>query len=178
MPLDIRPYLPGDHDAVVALVLAIQRDEFGIPITAEEQPDLLDIPRHYQQGLGNFWVALDREEIVGTIGLLDIGPGDAALRKMFVAPSHRGAPHRAGSALLATCLDWSRQHHLTRVILGTTEQFQAAHRFYEKAGFRPILPGNLPAHFPRMRLDTRFYWISPQEESGAAPTDQADGAAL
>ena len=43
------------------------------------------------------------------------------------------------------------------ILLGTTEQFQAAHRFYEKHGFTPVPQDDLPPHFPRMRLDTRFY---------------------
>ena len=38
-----------------------------------DQPDLLQIPQFYQSGAGNFWVALDGEEVVGTVALLDIG---------------------------------------------------------------------------------------------------------
>ncbi|MGH7499689.1 MAG: GNAT family N-acetyltransferase [Gemmatimonadales bacterium] len=157
MPVEIRPFVPSDRDAAVTLVLGIQRDEFGIPIAAEDQPDLLDVPRHYQTGCGNFWVAADDDTVVGTIGLLDIGHGHGALRKMFVAPSHRGAGHGIGVALLDTLLGWAREKGVTHVFLGTTEQFKAAHRFYEKTGFAELPAEELPAHFPRMRLDTKFY---------------------
>lgn len=157
MPFEIRPFAPLDRDAAVALVLGIQRDEFGIPITAEDQPDLLDVPRHYQKGGGNFWVAADGGAIVATIGLLDIGHGHGALRKMFVAPSHRGAVHGVAAALLGTLLEWAGAHGMTHVFLGTTENFKAAHRFYEKTGFSELSATDLPAHFPRMRFDTKFY---------------------
>ena len=33
----------------------------------------------------------------------------------------------------------------------------AAHRFYEKQGFTLIDPAELPASFPRMAVDSRFY---------------------
>ncbi len=157
MAMLIRPFAPPDRDAAIALVLGIQRDEFGIPISAEEQPDLLDVPRHYQRGTGNFWVATDDDLLIGTIGLLDIGHRDGALRKMFVAPSHRGAAHGVGAALLKTLLGWAGQKGMTRIFLGTAEQLKAAHRFYEKTGFAELPAADLPAHFPRMRLDTKFY---------------------
>ena len=34
-------------------VKKIQRDEFGVPIAVEDQPDLLDIPGFYQLGGDN-----------------------------------------------------------------------------------------------------------------------------
>ena len=42
--------------------------------------------------------------------------------------------------------------------LGTTERLVAAHRFYEKNGFVQVAPESLPKAFPRMSLDTRFYY--------------------
>jgi predicted N-acetyltransferase YhbS len=41
--------------------------------------------------------------------------------------------------------------------LGTTAKFLAAHRFYEKNGFREIAQTELPASFPVMTVDTKFY---------------------
>jgi acetyltransferase (GNAT) family protein len=91
MPAIVRHFISQDADSVQRLVLGIQREEFGVAVTLEEQPDLRDIPTYYQKDHGAFWVAVDGPELVGTIGLLDIGHGQGALRKMFVAPSHRGA---------------------------------------------------------------------------------------
>jgi GNAT superfamily N-acetyltransferase len=139
---------------VQRLVLGIQREEFGVPVTLEEQPDLRDVPGHYLQRGGGFWVACDGDTVVGTIGLLDIGHAHGALRKMFVAPAHRGAARGVGAALLRTCLDAAAAAGMTDVWLGTTESFRAAHRFYEKSGFVEVPVDDLPAHFPRMRLDT------------------------
>ncbi len=73
-PPDIRPYEDRDRDAVISLVLPIQREEFGVEITAEEQPDLVDIPKFVRRGAGEFWVALEGERIVGTAALLEVIP--------------------------------------------------------------------------------------------------------
>jgi GNAT superfamily N-acetyltransferase len=157
VPPIVRQFVAEDADRMQRLILGIQREEFGVPVTLEEQPDLRDIPTYYQKDHGAFWVAVDGSELVGTIGLLDIGHGQGALRTMFVAPSHRGAAVGVGATLLRACLDHAATAGMHDVLLGTTEQFRAAYRFYEKWGFVQIPRQSLPDHFPRMRLDTRFY---------------------
>ena len=104
MPVAIASFAPEDAAGVIALILPIQQQEFDIPITAADQPDLAAIPSFYQSGAGGFWVAKDAGAVVGTIGLKDIGAGRAALRKMFVGPAHRGAAHGVAQALLDTAL--------------------------------------------------------------------------
>ncbi len=76
--------------SVADMIVHIQQEEYGIPITREQQPDLQDIAGFYQQGNGNFWLAYIGEQVVGTIALLDIGQQQVALRKMFVHQDYRG----------------------------------------------------------------------------------------
>jgi len=154
----VRRFAADDAAAVLALILSIQREEFGFPITAADQPDLAVIPDFYQTGSGDFWVAELDGEIVGTIALTDIGGRAAALRKMFVAPEGRGEAG-AARALLETALKHARALALTDLYLGTTDTFLAAHRFYEKNGFTRVAPDDLPPAFPRMAVDTRFYQL-------------------
>jgi N-acetylglutamate synthase-like GNAT family acetyltransferase len=157
MTIKIAPFQPAYAHGIAELILGIQQHEFGIPITLEEQPDLCDISGFYQQGSGNFWVAVCDERVVGTIALLDIGDGQSALRKMFVATDYRGARPGVAHQLLATLLNHARQERLREIYLGTTDKFLAAHRFYEKNGFKRIEPELLPARFPKMKVDSRFY---------------------
>ncbi|MGC8035309.1 GNAT family N-acetyltransferase, partial [Salmonella enterica] len=86
----------------------------------------------------NFWVAVDVGKVVGTISLLDIGNAQVALRKMFVAASHRGKEHGTAARLLEGAIAWARAQGVRQIFLGTTDKFLAAHRFYEKNGFRLI----------------------------------------
>ena len=167
--MDILPFEPRFADEVSRLIVSIQRGEFAIEITAEQQPDLADIPGFYQVRSGNFWVALAEGRVVGTISLLDIGSGQGALRKMFVHPdfrrSERGSERGSASGsepgtakrLLDALLAWARVRSFREIFLGTTAKFLAAHRFYEKNGFTVIPREALPPAFPVMVVDTRFY---------------------
>lgn len=155
--IEIVPYAPMHAAGVVSVILPIQQGEFGVPITLDAQPDLQDIPGYYQARAGNFWVAVSGDAVVGTIGLLDIGHRQGALRKMFVSASHRGAEHGVARRLLEELLAWAATHGLTDIFLGTTDKFLAAHRFYEKNGFAEVPRSALPAAFPVMAVDSKFY---------------------
>ena len=155
--LTIASFVAGDEDAIIDLIVPIQSVEFGIAITAGDQPDLRDITGFYLPARGGFWVARDGERIVDTIALKEFGEDQGALRKMFVAPDYRGAPYRLGQTLLDTLLTHARAVGLRRIMLGTTDAFLAAHRFYERNGFARIAKSDLPTGFPLAPVDTRFY---------------------
>ena len=158
MTFAIVPYADGDAAGVRDLILGIQQNEFGLPITWEDQPDLHDIAGWYWAGAGGFWVAKDQAgRVVGTIGLRDIGGGVGALRKMFAAREWRGPERRVAPALLDALLAHASAAGIKAILLGTTEAFRAAHRFYEKNGFRQVPASAVPDAFPRMSGDTRFY---------------------
>jgi N-acetylglutamate synthase-like GNAT family acetyltransferase len=142
---------------ILNLIVNIQQKEFGIDITAADQPDLCDIKDFYQKDKGNFWVALFNKEVIGTVSLLDIGHDQAALRKMFVNQGYRGKKYQVALALLNTLLNWAKVHKTREIYLGTTPKFLAAHRFYEKNGFNEIAKTSLPKAFPIMKVDTKFY---------------------
>ena len=155
--IEILPYTEQFLSGVVDVILPIQQSEFDIPITLDAQPDLLDIPAYYQQRNGNFWIALNGSEVVGTIALKDIGNREGALRKMFVKAKYRGATAGVSNNLLQVLLRWCEQKRFRHIYLGTTPKFLAAHRFYEKNGFTEVGKVELPDTFPVMAVDTKFY---------------------
>ena len=153
----IAPFSDVDQQGVLDVILPIQQREFGIPITAADQPDLTDIPEFYRSGTGGFWVARSNGKVVGTVGLKDIGSGQTALRKMFVAAPFRGRELGVAGRLLDVLLAHARAKGVAEVFLGTTDKFLAAHRFYEKKGFRELQKADLPRTFPVMAVDSKFY---------------------
>ncbi len=157
--MQISTYQAKYQTLIVDLILQIQREEFGLPITLDDQPDLLNIPTVYQQGDGNFWVALDSSQVIGTIAAIDIGNHQLALRKMFVASPYRGHSIKVGKQLLDALCSWATERRVCEIYLGTVEAFKAAHRFYEKHAFRRLDKFDLPAAFPMMQGDTRFYQL-------------------
>ena len=156
----IEIYQDNYKDRVIDLILNIQNEEFRIPITREQQPDLSKIPKYYQVNNGGFWIARLDEKIIGTIALLDIGNNKGALRKMFVDKNYRGKEFGVGQKLLNSLVAWARQKGVTEIFLGTTEKFIGAQRFYEKNGFIEFQKQDLPKEFPVMDVDVKFYRLT------------------
>lgn len=152
----IQTYLSKYQEQVIDLILEIQ-NEFNVPIPLEEQPGLLKIHEFYQKGNGNFWIAMDRDAVVGTMALVDIGNHQVALQKCFVRKDYRGKDIGIGQQLLNILLDWAKNQSVREIYLGTTEAYKAGHRFYEKNDFTEISKSQLPHNFPLLRFDTKFY---------------------
>lgn len=66
-------------------------------------------------------------------------------------------PSQVASRLLQHPFRGSVEHEVAAVYLGTTTNFLAAHRFYEKNGLVEIAPIAHPAAFPVMAVGTKFY---------------------
>ena len=153
--------LSNDHsENAVDLILPIQQIEFGVSITLQDQPDLLDIDGFYNQPGGVFLGAFREKQLIGTIALINVGHATGAIRKMFVKKEFRGKELGVAQQLLENLLDHSREKKITDVYLGSVVQMKAAHRFYERNGFKSIRKEDLPAYFPLMPNDNVFYHLS------------------
>ncbi|MFM9837143.1 MAG: GNAT family N-acetyltransferase [Cyclobacteriaceae bacterium] len=153
----VEAYEEKHQQGIVDLILPIQQQEFNVPITIQDQPDLQSIVSFYLKGNGNFWVALSHEQVVGTIAIVDIENDQVALRKMFVHREHRGKEKGVAQQLFDTLAAWCKQKAVKEVLLGTIDSMNAAHRFYTKNGFIEVLKADLPSNFPIMRVDNKFY---------------------
>ena len=155
--IQIQEFEAAYTESVIQLILNIQQNEFGVPITINDQQDLLTIESFYKKDNGNFWIALSDNKLIATIALIDIGNGEGTLRKMFVDQNFRGQQYGVAKLLLATLFSWAAHHQIHSIYLGTTEVLKASHRFYEKNNFLQIPKQHLPVNFPLMQVDTRFY---------------------
>jgi putative acetyltransferase len=159
MEISIETYKETYKQAIIDHILNIQLNEFQVPITAKDQPDLQIIPQFYQTNGGNFWVVTIEGQLVGTIALIPFGNKKGCIRKMFVHKDFRGKDYGIARLLLTTLLNWARIQGITDLYLGTIERLKAAIRFYEKNGFEWVEKGDLPDGFPLMAVDTHFYGL-------------------
>jgi N-acetylglutamate synthase-like GNAT family acetyltransferase len=155
--MQVSVYSREDEQAVIDLILDIQQNEFGVPVTIADQPDLLAVEDFYFKGHGHFWVIRESEKIVGTIALIDIGNRQSALRKMFVHKDYRGKEKGIGQQLLDHVIAWCKEKDIDEIYLGTFESLLAAQKFYIKNGFVAVEKKSLPASFPVMQVDNRFF---------------------
>ncbi|SEO67950.1 Acetyltransferase (GNAT) family protein [Flavobacterium sp. CF108] len=143
-------------NVIVDLILNIQQKEFNVPITIEDQPDLLTINDFYYASGGGFWGAFINEELVGTIALVKFEYNAAAIRKMFVKKEFRGKEFSIAQKLLETLITHSKENGIDDLYLGTVSILEAALRFYEKNDFVRIEKEKLPTAFPLMAPDNVF----------------------
>jgi N-acetylglutamate synthase-like GNAT family acetyltransferase len=112
---------------------------------------LLQIGKHYQENGGQFWLARVDGKVVGSIALIALENGRAALKKMFVAKDYRKTG--LGRQLVNTLVDFCKEEGIEEVYLGTTQRFVSAQQY----GFEKILKGSLPNDFPLLDVDDTFY---------------------
>lgn len=146
-------------EEIIDLVLNIQQKEFNVPITIEDQPDLMQIEDFYFANGGSFWGAFINGELVGTIALVKFDKKAAAVRKMFVKKEFRGKEHSIAQQLLEILLAYCQKNEIDKVYLGTVSILQAALRFYERNHFKIIEKELLPEKFPLMSADNVFCFL-------------------
>jgi GNAT superfamily N-acetyltransferase len=134
--MSIVPFEPGHADGFRSLVTETLL-EFGFEPDPAFDGDLDDPAATYAA----LWVAVDGDEVVGSVALCDLGGGTVELKRMYLRPNERG--RGLGRSLLTLALDWARANDVRIVRLDTSERMVAAQRLYEAYGFERV-PGNAP----------------------------------
>jgi len=165
MDIIIKTLNNQDSQAIIDTILPIQQVEFGVNITLNDQPDLLNIEEFYILKGGNFWGASVENEICGTIGILRFSKNAGAIRKMFVKREFRGKEQGIASTLLETLIQYCKANGIKDIYLGTIGTMDAAIRFYEKKGFVRVDKKDLPIDFPIMFTDDVFYHLTLQTDT-------------
>lgn len=156
--MNIVEYCEKYNEEIVELVLDIENNEAKINLSLEEQPDLMDIQGTFINNEGNFWVAIDKEEVIGTIGLVIKENHCGVLKKFFVRADWRSK--KLGLALYKTLLEYAKSKELESLILDTPSVAKAAHRFYECAGFHKVSARQLPVSYEYPDRDCDLYMLT------------------
>lgn len=160
--MQIIPYQNNSQNQaqLVDLINFCQNIEAQLNIKMAEQDDIFKIPTYYQKTGGNFWIALDKNQIVGSIALLPLDDNTAVLKKFFTYPQYRGQPHHLGAQLYQTLLSYAKLQSFHRIVLDTPEKETRSHYFYEKQGFQQVTPENFDANYPYPDRDSRLYVLT------------------
>ena len=134
--MEIIQYKDEFKEGAIGLILDIQNNEAKINLSISEQPDLLNIHEAYINNGGNFWMAIDNGQVVGTIALMRIDDEWSVLKKFFVHADYRS--QRVGLRLYEKLLEFARGKGYRHIILDTPSVATKSHSFYERAGFRRI----------------------------------------
>lgn len=142
--IKIISYKPELKDQVITLIKEVMEKEFGFPVNRQMDPYLYDIHTYFQKDGGNFWIAIDSQKVIGTLGFLNYYHGRGYLRAMCLHKEYR----RKGitTRLFQTLIHFAQRNNFKVIYLVTAEKMLAAIKFYEKVGFIRIdsLPKDMP----------------------------------
>lgn len=155
--MEIIKYQDKYKQQVIDLILHIQNDEAKIDLQIDEQPDLLDIEKHYFENGGDFLIAVDSDKVIGTFAYMNYGDGNAVLKKFFVDSEWRSK--KVGLALYEKLLDELKAKEYRYAVLDTPSVATKSHRFYERAGFKRISKEELPFHYEYPDRDSYLYLL-------------------
>lgn len=117
------------HQAGIDRMMEGIQAEFPVSITSPQSTRIYEV---YQLSDQKFWVALQQNKVVGTIGLSLFANDKAVLKRMMVDKHFRGTTFNTATLLLEESLNWAKQKGFKEIYLGTMEQFKAAQQFYLK----------------------------------------------
>jgi DNA-binding MarR family transcriptional regulator/GNAT superfamily N-acetyltransferase len=139
-PLILRPHRVGDMGWVVHREAVGYAQQFGWDETFEAlvAKIVADFIASFDPARERCWIAEVDGQNVGHIFLVrhPAQPGAAKLRLLFVEPCARATG--VGEALVNECIHFARSAGYRKVVLWTQSILTAAHRIYQKAGFRLV----------------------------------------
>jgi len=138
----VRPAGRADAPGVVGLIGRVYA-EYGFVYAPEvEVPDLFRFDEHYSAPRGAFFVVLERNAVVGSVGVERVDDDTAELHRLYLDSRLRG--RGTGRALVEAVLDWCRAQKIGRLILWSDTRFDQAHRLYTRMGFSRTGERTLP----------------------------------
>lgn len=155
--MQIITYNEKYKNQIIELILNIQNNEAKINLSIEEQPDLLDIYSCYEKNGGEFWIAVEQDEVIGTIALMNKGNANSVLKKFFVRQDWRNK--KIGLELYKKLLEYANNNNIKKILLDTPSVAKASHKFYEKAGFKRIDKNELPFEYDYPDRNSYLYLL-------------------
>jgi len=134
--MKIVEYSPRYEREVKKLIFDILKELDSPPAPEEHTDEDLDNIEGVYSGRGGFWVALDNDKIIGTVGVKEKSKDTAKLKRMFVLKKFRGTG--VAQKLLDKALVFSKKMDYKRIELWTSHVMKRAQKFYEKNGFEFI----------------------------------------
>ncbi|WP_082509231.1 GNAT family N-acetyltransferase [Microbacterium sp. Leaf179] len=159
--LTIRLVAPDEHADAGRLTADAYRHSYE-GLTAGYLASLADVATRVAQG--EVWVALDGDEIVGTVWTPRPGErlsplaveGELDFRQLAVAPTARG--RGVGEALTRHVIGLARARGAVRVVMNSGPEMLGAHALYLKLGFRRLTEREHPVEVePGRFLDLRAF---------------------
>lgn len=135
----LRPVRDGDAAALEALIRRCWDDYPGCVLDVDAEEPWLRAPASAQAAVhGALWVLDGGPDTAGLVASVAVrhvpGAGEAELKTLYVWPT--GRRQGLGAALLHHAERYASDRGATSMMLWSDTRFEAAHRLYERHGYR------------------------------------------
>ncbi len=135
MAVSLRPATDTDSPRIAEIVEACYALYPGCIFSLDgEMPELRHVASHYRDLGGEIWVAEDEGHILGCAAWRPLSDGALELQRLYVDPAAQG--RGLGRRLTEHAIAAAGKNGAIAIELWTDTRFDAAHRLYERLGFR------------------------------------------
>ncbi len=120
-------------EAARQLIERILKQEFPSESQAYPTQDIEDVTRSYGNLGEAFFVAIDGEKVIGTVGIKREDDRTAFLRRLFVSTEYRGK--KIGEKLVERAIQFCTEVGYDEIVFKTTSTMERALRLCKKKGF-------------------------------------------
>lgn len=131
--ITIRRFSPEDEKSVLHLITSIMNEEFKDEKDAYPPADIENIRANYGNLGEAFFVAADKDKIIGTVGIKKEDSRVALMRRLFVSPEYRG--RKIGMKLIERVVQFCQEVGYQEIVFKTTSRMAGANEVCQKAGF-------------------------------------------
>jgi N-acetylglutamate synthase-like GNAT family acetyltransferase len=151
MQIKIRQYQDADHDSILNLHIAGQKQTGSYIENPELDKDLDNIKSTYIDPGGDFLVVTINKIVVGMGALKKLDKNTAEIKRMRVDQKYQGK--KIGSKILDTLIERAKKLGFKKIVLDTTNKQLVAQKLYESRGFKEFDRKNLED----MNMEVIFY---------------------
>lgn len=132
--MKIRPVTKHDVPQIISLIGEVWAEYECVLDTEKEETYLLAPGEYFRAKNGDFWVAVEKNEIVATVAVQMLDHKTAELKSLYVRKDFRR--RGLGEDLATLAVKYAGMRRAKEIILWSDTRFAAAHRLYERLGFK------------------------------------------
>jgi N-acetylglutamate synthase-like GNAT family acetyltransferase len=132
--MKIRPVTKQDVPSIIKLIGEVWAEYECVLDVGREEKYLLAPDDYFRAKGGDFWVVVEKNEIVATVAVQLLGVKTAELKSLYVRKDFRR--QGLGEDLTTLAVKYAHMKGAKEIILWSDTRFTKAHRLYERLGFK------------------------------------------
>jgi N-acetylglutamate synthase-like GNAT family acetyltransferase len=134
--MKIRPVTKQDVPKIIKLIGDVWAEYDCVFAVEREETHLLAPDEYFHAKDGEFWVVVEKNEIVATVAVMMLGEKTGELKSLYVHKDFRR--QGLGEKLTTLAVKYAQMKGAKEIILWSDTRFTKAHKLYERLGFKQV----------------------------------------